>query len=295
MQELRAALNLIWLDELFVGHGIVTIGFLLFLRTLTDPSQVAALVAVGLISTQVCLITAWSTWSPERLEVRAGRLMWRMGWLYLSLLLLASLNEDRHFMLLWSLPLAMGCFVLATWLPAEVVRWFRWRRIQRGELPVALPRFQFRLADVLRWTTLVCMLLAVMSRYRDEATGYLEDLGYVILIFFGVVASVPTGLVVTLLLWVALDQGTGQRGGPARDRRAYPHRLGSVLWPGQGRTRQRTLGRHLGARRHRRLRHFGDRRYSPLSRLESRPKTSAGKVGRGLSESGVIGARRTIP
>ncbi|MFN0016782.1 MAG: hypothetical protein ACKVP0_00900 [Pirellulaceae bacterium] len=206
MQKLRAALNLIWLDELFVGHGIVTIGFLLFLRTLTDPSQVAALVAVGLISTQVCLITAWSTWSPERLEVRAGRLLWRMGWLYLALLLLAGLNEDRHLMLLWSLPLAMGCFVLATWLPAEVLRWFRWRRIQRGELPVPLPRFQFRLADVLRWTTLVCMLLAVMSRYRDEATGYLEDLGYVILIFFGVVASVPTGLVVTLLLWLTMGQ-----------------------------------------------------------------------------------------
>ena len=206
MQKLRAALNLIWLDELFVGHGIVTFGFLLFLRTLPDFSRVSALVAIGLISTQVCLITAWSTWSPERLEVRAGRLLWRMGWLYLALLLFAGLNEDRHLMLLWSLPLAIGCFVLATWLPAEVLRWFRWRRIQRGELPVPLPRFQFRLADVLRWTTLVCMLLAVMSRYRDEATGYLEDLGYVILIFFGVVASVPTGLVVTLLLWLAMGQ-----------------------------------------------------------------------------------------
>lgn len=206
MQKLRAALHWIWLDELFVLHGIVTISFLLFLRTLTDPSQVAALVAVGLISTQVCLITAWSVWSPDRVETRLGRLLWRMGWQYLTLLLLGSLNEKRHLMLLWSLALAMGCFVLAAWLPAEVLRWFRWRRVQAGELPPPSRRFQFRLADVLRWTTLVCMLLAVMSRYRDEATGYLEDLGYVILIFFGVVASVPTGLVVTLLLWLAMGQ-----------------------------------------------------------------------------------------
>lgn len=205
MQKLRAALQLIWLDELFVGHGIVTIGLLLFFRTLAHPSPLPALVVFGFVSTQVCLITAWSTWSPERIEVRAGRLLWRMGWLYLALLLLASLNEDRHVMLLWSLPLTMVCFVLAAWLPAEVFRWFGWRRVQAGETPPLQPRFQFRLADVLRWTTLVCMLLAAMSRFREEVIGW-GGLGYAILVYLGFVASVPTGLVVIILLWLAIGE-----------------------------------------------------------------------------------------
>lgn len=205
MQKLRAWLGLIWLDELFALHGIVTIGLVLFCLSLTDPSEVAVTVAIGVISTQICLTTAWSTWSHDRLEVRLGRLLWRMGWLYLFLLLIGTLNERRHLAMLWSLALAMGCFVLAAWLPAEVLRWFCWRRIQRGELPAPPPRFQFRLADVLRWTTLVCMLLAVMSRFREEVSGW-DGLGYAILVGYGVVTSAPTGLVATLLLWIAMGE-----------------------------------------------------------------------------------------
>src|SRR6187549_2456194 len=109
MQKLRAWLGLIWLDGLFALHGTITIGLVLFCRSLTDPSEVAVTVAIGVISTQVCLITAWSTWSHDRLEVRLGRLLWRMGWLYLFLLLIGSLNERRHLAMLWSLALAMGC------------------------------------------------------------------------------------------------------------------------------------------------------------------------------------------
>src|SRR5436190_23712993 len=113
MQKLRAALALLWLDELFVGHAVVTIGLLLYYCTFTGPTEGATLAGVGLITTQVCLITVWSTWSPDCIEVRVGRLLWRIGWLYLALLLLlGSLNEDRHLMALWSLALAMGCFVL---------------------------------------------------------------------------------------------------------------------------------------------------------------------------------------
>jgi hypothetical protein len=211
MQKLRAALALIWLDELFAGHAVVTITVLLLCGTLIGPSELAAFVAVGLISTQVCLITVWSAWSPEMFVVRAGRLLWRMGWLYLALLLLRGLFEDRHLMALWSLALAMGCFVLAAWLPAEAFRWFGWRRTQAGEQPPPSRRFQFRLADVLRWTTLACMLLAVMSRYREEVAGW-APLIYAVLVYFGIVASAPTGLVVTLLLWLALGKRwTGAR------------------------------------------------------------------------------------
>src|SRR5436190_23766024 len=95
-------------------------GWSLFRRSLTGRSEVALTVAIGVISTQVCLITAWSTWSHDRIKVRLGQLLWRMEWLYLFLLLIGSLNEERHLMMLWSLALAMGCFVLAAWLPAEV-------------------------------------------------------------------------------------------------------------------------------------------------------------------------------
>lgn len=216
MQKLAAALRLIWLDELFVGHGIVTIGLVLFCRTFTKPSEFAIVMGLSLTSSQVCLITVWSTWSHDRIEVRLGHLLWRMGWLYLVLLLLGTMNEDRHLAALWSLTLSMGCFALTAWLPAEVLRWFGWRRVQLGVLPVPPPRFQFRLADVLRWTTLACMLLAVMSRYREEVTGW-GGIVYAVLVAFSMMTSAPTGLVISILLWLAL----GERWSTARTIVAY--------------------------------------------------------------------------
>lgn len=211
MQILRAWLRLIWLDELFALHGMCMIGLVLYCRSLTDPSGVALTITVGVISTQVCLITVWSTWSHQPFPVRCGRLLWRMGWLYLVLLLLSSLNEERHLAMLWSLAITMGCFVLAAWLPAEILRAFRWRRIRGGALPALPPRFQFRLADVLRWTTLACVLLSVMSRFREEVSGW-GGLGYAIMVAYGLFTSAPTGLVVMLLLWLALgERWTGAR------------------------------------------------------------------------------------
>src|SRR5436190_145023 len=159
MKFIRAALGFLWLDSITIGCGIATTVLLLSLWAIASPSPVAALLMAGLISTQVCLATAWDTWTQDW----SGRLFWRLGLLYLLLLFLESFREQRHTMMLWALFLTMGCFVLATWLPSAIFRWFRWRRVKAGDLPPSPRRFQFGLADVLRWSTLLCLLLAVMT------------------------------------------------------------------------------------------------------------------------------------
>lgn len=114
-----------------------------------------------------------------------------------------------------SVPVTMLPFVLSAWLPAAILRWFSWRLALKTAEPQTQtppPRNQFHLADVWRWITLLCLLLAVMVDFRSELEGW-DGLGYAVLMYFGLMASAPTGLTVSLLLWLVLgEQWTVARG-----------------------------------------------------------------------------------
>jgi hypothetical protein len=205
--HLRSALLfllvIVGLDVTSVAHGAVTI----ILLSAMKASPVVELLAAGLIPAQVCLATAWATWSAERLHVRLGRLAWQMTWLYLLLLLLQSFDERRQTAMLLCLPMAMTPFLLATWLQSEVLCLFDWRLVKTaGPQPDAPPaRIQFHLADALRWITLLCVLLAVMVSFPNP-NGDWDGLLYVGMIVFGLFACVPVGLSVSVLLWLALGR-----------------------------------------------------------------------------------------
>lgn len=206
-------LDVLGLDPLTAAHGAALL--IVFAVTLVGGFSVdawpMALPFLGLIATQVCLATVGATWSTEPLLVRGGRLVWQMLALYLLLLVFDSIWGRRHTVMLWYLPLVMTPFVLASWLPAWVLRWFRWRLANVAEPRQAVSqqttprRMQFGLADAWRWCTLLCILLAVMVGFRNELDGF-DGLGYAILLYLAVLASVPAGLVASLLLWLALGQ-----------------------------------------------------------------------------------------
>jgi len=213
-------------DPLTVAHGVVTLVALSIGSLLPVNSEVIALLAAGVIFAQICLATAWATWSAERWLVRTGRLVWQMAWLYLLLLLVDSFWAPRHTAMLWTLPLAMAPFLAATWLPAWILRWFRWHLARPGTGPSSandsstanpparkmdLSPLQFRLADAWRWCTLLCALLAVMPLFRNELQGW-DALGYAILLHLAWLTSAPAGLVVSLLFWLAMAESSASGG-----------------------------------------------------------------------------------
>jgi len=208
-------LDIARLNMTVVVHGILTILLLLVLRALQNQSEMLALIVAGLISSQVCLATAWATWSAESFLTRFGRLAWNMAWLYLVLLIFATFDERRHTAMLWCLPVTMLPFILSAWLPAALFRWFSWRLVlatAEHQPEPTVPPNQFHLADVGRWVTLLCVVLAVMVWFRDELQGW-DGLGYAIMVNFGLFASAPTGLTVSLLLWLSLgERWTAPRG-----------------------------------------------------------------------------------
>jgi hypothetical protein len=203
-------LDVLGLDPLSAGHGAALLLVLALATLLTSAEAIdwglAALPFLGLIITQIGLATVWATWSTEPLLVRTGRLLWQMLALYLLLLVIDSLREQRHTAMLWYLALTMTPLILAAWLPAWVLRWFRWRLENITEPHQTARRpMQFRLADAWRWCTLLCILLAAMVSFRNELIGW-EELGYAILLYLGVVVSVPAGLLVSLVCWLSLAQ-----------------------------------------------------------------------------------------
>lgn len=203
-------LDVLGLDPLTAAHGVALFVMLALKALLTNAlsveSELAALPFLGLIATQICLATVWATWSTEPLLVRGGRLLWQMLGLYLLLLVIDSIWGRRHTVMLWYLALTMTPFILAAWLPAWVLRWFRWRLANTAEpQQAARRRMQFRLADAWRWCTLLCILLAVMVGFRSELTGF-DGFGYAIVVYLGWITAAPMGLLVSLLFWLALTQ-----------------------------------------------------------------------------------------
>jgi hypothetical protein len=193
------------LDAITAAHGVLSAVLIATIHILDLQSPTAATIFAGLISTQVCLATAWAAWSAEPFPIRCSRLAWRMTWLYLLLLFIASLAGNRQTAMLWSLAATIGPFILTTWLPSAILRWFALRLVKVAGPQQAPPRLQFHLADVWRWLTLLCVLLAVMATFRKEVTGW-DGLGYAIMLYFGVMACAPAGLTVSALLWLALGE-----------------------------------------------------------------------------------------
>lgn len=201
-------LDITGLNVAVAVHGALTVALLVFLKLLQSQGAAPALLAAGLISSQICLATAWATWSADNFLTRFGRLAWQMAWLYLLLLVVQSFEERRHTAMLWCLPVTMLPYILSAWFSAVLFRWFSWRLVLtsaecRTQTPT--PRNQFHLADVGRWMTLLCMLLAVMVCFRSELQGW-DGLGYAVLMYFGLIASAPTGITVSLLLWLSLGE-----------------------------------------------------------------------------------------
>lgn len=204
---LRAA-GLEWGDA---AHGGLTLAALLAVSAQEDPPETWTLPVFGLLASQLCLMGAWAAWSAESWLARANRLAWRFAWFYWLILAVESLESRRHTAMLSSLALTLGQFVAAAWLPAWGLRWFRWRLVCQGheragqsEGPAPQRRrYQFALADVGRWMTLLCVLLATMGLFQNELAGF-DGFGYVILIALALHACLPTGLVSTMLLWVGL-------------------------------------------------------------------------------------------
>lgn len=197
----------------FFGVDVVTaVHFLLallvwtVLRFTVPNTETAYGVFFGMIPTQICLASIWATLSAGSSRKRYVHLVWRLGIAYFLILLFTAFAGPRYTKTLWFTPLMIGPFALTTWVCALVLRWFDWRHVKRfGAVEVEAADFQFRLFDVWRWSTQLCILIAVMLCFREEVQGW-DDFGY--LIIFSLVAwrCPPMGLMVTVTWWLAMGE-----------------------------------------------------------------------------------------
>lgn len=192
------------MDLITAGHFAIGFGLWTIIRLTSKNSDTAFGLFFGLFPTQICLATAWATFSPERAWVRFGRLAWHLLIAYFLVLLFNVIAGPRYLKTLWFTPLMIALFVIPMLMISAVVRWFGWRLVCDAKNPIDLePEAKFRLIDAWRWSTQICLLLAVMTSFREDIKGW-DDLGYVILFVVAAWECVPAAMIVSLTWWLTM-------------------------------------------------------------------------------------------
>jgi hypothetical protein len=200
-------LVLLGLDPLTAAYFLLALLLWLLLGLFSGGQGIAACILSALIPAQICLSTIWATWSPERLAIRLSNWAWRLTVTYFLILVMGAISgPPRHTADLWFFPMLMAVIAFAAWLSSGIFWLFRWRIVMREtDRTIAPAQNQFRLSDIWRWMTQICALLAVMTLFKDEVVGW-AGLGYVIVAYLILLESVPVGLLVTLVFWLALGE-----------------------------------------------------------------------------------------
>ena len=185
---------------------------------LSEPSLAAllGLPALGLLPALICLVTVWAVLLHQRLPASLARGAAQLGAMYLSIMALLQ-TDPPIWQTPWAMALGMASFIVPPLVVSFVLRLFRWRLVRppRGEeaLPLPAPRYQFRLADVFVWMTLIAVFLALgtvlLSRFRREPEGW-EGLGLAILVMICLTLCAPTGILSVVFTWLVLVERRGR-------------------------------------------------------------------------------------
>jgi hypothetical protein len=177
-----------------------------------NSPSVAGFVALTLLAALpvlIGLVTVFGVLAKPRLPVSLARTAAQLGVLYLSAMAVMLFDPP-----LSTLPgaaaLGLAAFVAPPLLTGLLLRWFRWRLVRSQRLDAnepAGPRFQFRLADVFVWMTLIAAYLGMgtglLAWFNKVPSGW-EGLGPAILVMFCFILCVPTGLISVILTWLIL-------------------------------------------------------------------------------------------
>jgi hypothetical protein len=205
-QFARQCLEFVGLDVATTAHFLTGLLVWTILRLTSPLSETAFGVFLGLMPTQICLASVWATLSTAKATERYVQLLWRLVIAYFLVLLFTGIAGPRYTKTLWFTPFVIAPYAFTTWICASVLRWFGWRHVNRtGVLDNKSAKVQFGLFDAWQWSTRLCILIAVMSFFREEVRGW-DDLGYEVLFSMVVRECAPTGLIVTIVWWSAMGE-----------------------------------------------------------------------------------------
>ncbi len=167
-----------------------------------------------LLPSQICLIGLWTTLSTANASVRCERMLLWSGSFYFCILAPASLAAAQlpTTWPLW-LALAMGGLLVGTLLGCALNRRNGWRledaSPERDQAPQQRRPLQFGLWDAFRWTTTICIFLAlgVMTVPRfaaGEPTASISGGDLARLLLGSGIVSLGLGMFAALVLWLVL-------------------------------------------------------------------------------------------
>jgi hypothetical protein len=179
-----------------------------------DVNGILGLIALAALPVMICLITIWAVLMHERLAVLLPRGAAQLGAMYLSLMAMMRADEPLLWTMPWAVALGLASFVVPPLVVSLILRWFRWRLVRRrrgdNELPPLPPRYQFRLADLFLWMTLLAVFLAlgtaILSGFDKEPSGF-EGLGPLFVGLISLMLCVPVGVLSVAFTWLLLAEG----------------------------------------------------------------------------------------
>lgn len=157
--------------------GAVTITTLVSLASQPPLRELGYFAAVILVPSQVCLIALWASLSTPPLLARLERAVIWAGGLYFTVLGIGAFEaRDAGRAFPAALAVAMGALLLVTSVFGVFLRNHGWRLVQSPEELPAIHRdelpLKFRLLDLLRWMTTLCVFLALGAA---TVPHYLKD------------------------------------------------------------------------------------------------------------------------
>ena len=178
------------------------------------PSMIGTMgmLALGVLPVLICLLAVWAALSYGRLTASLLRGAAQLGAVYLSVMALMLSDESALWTMPWAVALGVSLFAAPPLVVSLVLRWFRWRLVRRRgamALPPLPPRYQFRLADVFAWMTLLAVFLGlgtvILSRFDKEPSGW-DGLGPLFIWFISLVLCGPTGILSVVFTWLVLAE-----------------------------------------------------------------------------------------
>ena len=179
---------------------------------ISQPSAIGffAMLAMAMLPVLICLVAVFGSLSLDRLPVSLARAAAQLGVLFLSVMALMTLSDPPLRTLPAAVAIAFTAFAALPLSASLLLRWFRWRLVRsHSDETLAAPtaRYQFRLADVFTWITLIATYFGLgtllLSRFNKEPSGW-DSLGPLVIIVISLTLCVPTGLVSVVLTWLVL-------------------------------------------------------------------------------------------